>query len=380
MKRHPPLAALVAGVSAAAAIATPAHAQWRAVVLHPPGLYASSALASGGASQAGYVFYSSQSEAVPVVWSEDGVNHSSLLPPGWDYGRVFGASGNRQVGTINGFTTSRAAMWHGTAESFVELNVVHPNYGSTQARSTAGNQVVGESYFRPTGTQRAILWDATTLAWTDLNPVGAQASLAVATDGLRQGGRVRSTGQSEFRAALWFGSAASYVDLHPPGYVRSQVNGLGADGGGAQVGSIQVAGQTARPVVWRGTMQSLVDLTPTAPGVRNAEVFATTGLVHAGHAVFQTTGLNAVLWLADDPNSLVNLHRFLGAGWTSSTVAAITRVDDTLYVAGRATRANHPREMAVSWVIRNVPAPGTLAPLLAGAALLAQRRRRGSPY
>ncbi|QOJ01418.1 MAG: hypothetical protein HRU70_13345 [Phycisphaeraceae bacterium] len=266
-------------------------------------------------------------------------------------------------------------MWHGTAESFVDLDFTNAQYLSSQARATAGNQIVGETISRVTGSNIAVLWDATTRAWTILHPAGSRWSDAVATDGVRQGGRVMPAGQSEFRAALWFGSAASYVDLHPPGYVRSQVHGLGADGGGAQVGSIQVAGQIERPVVWRGTMQSLVDLTPTAPGIRNAQVFATTGLVHAGHAVFQTTGLNAVLWLADDPASIVNLHRFLGSGWTSSTVAAITRVDDTLYIAGRATRANHPREMAVSWVIRNVPAPGTLALPLA-AAVLAHRRRR----
>jgi hypothetical protein len=64
-----------------------------------------------------------------------------------------------------------------------------------------------------------------------------------------------------YRASLWTGTAASWVDLTPAGSPQSLVNGVQ---GGQQVGTALVGG-VAHAGLWSGTADSWVDLNPFVP-------------------------------------------------------------------------------------------------------------------
>ncbi|QOJ00500.1 MAG: hypothetical protein HRU70_08360 [Phycisphaeraceae bacterium] len=245
------------------------------------------------------------------------------------------------------------------------------NYLAHTVDGTAGRQAVGSANHARTGNRNAILWDFDSASPTVLHPAGARWSYATATDGRTQGGRVFFNTFGQFHAALWSGSADSYVDLHPAGMRRSEVHGV-ADG--VQVGEALTTQGRARAMLWRGTAQSAVDLTPD--DVYQAWVYATTGQYHVGTTYTLDVGSRATLWLSDDPASAVNLHHFLDDGWITSTAVSASMHDGKLYISGRGSHRDYLREVAVVWVLDNVPAPGTLALPLAAAAPLALRRRR----
>src|ERR1043165_2750576 len=90
-------------------------------------------------------------------------------------------------------------------------------------------------------------------AVTYLDPDGASDSLTTSVSGGQQVGRAR-----ENRAALWTGTAASWVDLHPAGAVNSIAYGTS---GGYQVGSALVGNQECASL-WTGTAASWVNLGP----------------------------------------------------------------------------------------------------------------------
>lgn len=111
-----------------------------------------------------------------------------------------------------------ALLWRGSAESLVDL---HPpavaNAGNrepfvaTRALGASDDQVVGLGTTSVTFDNHALLWLGAADRWVSLHPVGAQFSQA---RGVRSGvqiGSVTMNGRSV--AALWRGSAASFVNL-----------------------------------------------------------------------------------------------------------------------------------------------------------------------
>ena len=63
-------------------------------------------------------------------------------------------------------------------------------------------------------------------------------------------------------AALWEGSAASWIDLHPAGAQYSAAKGVLA---GRQVGSVTI-GDVGHASMWTGSAESWVDLSLWVPG------------------------------------------------------------------------------------------------------------------
>lgn len=63
-------------------------------------------------------------------------------------------------------------------------------------------------------------------------------------------------------AGIWFGGQGGFIDLHPEGYSRSQINGAGE---GRQVGQATtgVAGAEEHAILWDGTSTGFVDLSPS---------------------------------------------------------------------------------------------------------------------
>jgi hypothetical protein len=155
----------------------------------------------------------------------------------------------QQVGAVQltSGSSHRAALWQGTADSFVDLQ---PAWASNaEAHATDGVQQVGGA------DNHAVLWTGSVASAVDLNPSGFSGSTASSVHNGVQ------AGYGDSHALMWRGTASSVVDLHPTGYSRSEVYGLGD---GFQVGiGFRVADNTQRLLVWHGTAASVSDVTPS---------------------------------------------------------------------------------------------------------------------
>jgi hypothetical protein len=122
---------------------------------------------------------------------------------------------------------TRASLWSGTADSWVDLNPAGSTSSYAFAASAgqqAGYAVVGEAY-------RASLWSGTADSWVDLNPAGSTGSIAFAASAGQQVGFAVVDGV--YRACLWSGTADSWVDLSAflhAEFLSSAATGISSDG------------------------------------------------------------------------------------------------------------------------------------------------------
>lgn len=317
---------------------------WEVVLLQPEGANASQVLGADGRVQGGWLSLPSET-AHPVIWNGTGSEYVDLLPAIGFAGKVEGVDGEYQVGWVNTSTIGiRGLLWNGSAQSFVDLTPPSP-YGNANLLAVRGGQQVGMLGRSGVGMV-AGLWQGTTQSFVDLQPDLAVwgDSAAVATDGLRQAGGVihRATGYPH--AALWHGTAASFVDLHPSDGLSSGISGMAGD---VQVGRVRF-GPYEQAALWRGTAESVTYLHPT--GATLSELYCTTGRVHGGLVYFGAA--HAAVWTSDDSNSYQDLHTYLGTGWSTSLIQAISEENGRVYASGFARRG--PREEAVLWIGRRI--------------------------
>lgn len=153
-----------------------------------------------------------------------------LHPAGATDSQALGAEGGLQVGYVADADGVRhASAWSGSAESWVDLNPAEAEHSS--ASDVDGDLVVGNA--RVNGLGGACLWNGAggTWVWVNLHPLGLRGSAAFAVHGNEQVGLVVS---NDDRAALWSGTAGSYVDLHaflPREFSWSLASGISHDGG-----------------------------------------------------------------------------------------------------------------------------------------------------
>lgn len=135
--------------------------------------------------------------------------------------------------------------------------------------------------------------------WTvvKLHPLGALDSYGWAARGNLQGGDCRLDQYARPHAMMWSGGSSSAINLHPPGFERSQVLALGD---GYQAGSADYKAAT-----WHGTPQSYVNLNP--PTAETSGINACWGQVKAGFAHFPFSADRAGFWTGA-ANSWVSLH------------------------------------------------------------------------
>lgn len=106
---------------------------------------------------------------------------------------------------------------------------------------------------------QASLWHGTAASQVNLQPPGLGGATPVAIYGDQQVGRVNFP--TNFHAGLWHGTAASFVDLNPPGMLGSWAN---ATDGVHQGGQVSLPGPNfgLHAALWSGTAASFVDLNP----------------------------------------------------------------------------------------------------------------------
>jgi len=333
-----------------------ARAQWQVVYLHPEGAKSSDVHAAAGTRQGGrievldgYVY-----QYHPVIWNASGEEYTDLLPAWGRSGIVHGMDAPSQVGYVSSQWATHAALWCGSAESFVDLSP-GGDYVAPIAYDVAGNEQVGYGYYAPDGYHHAALWHGSAKSFVDLHPGVARWSRALATDGVRQGGWASFPAAGELHAVLWEGSAESFIDMNPQGARESAILGMGA---GVQVGRA-LFGTSHRAVLWRGSPEGFVDMQPSQG--YSSRLYDTTGTIHVGYVSY-TGWAEAGIWTGEDPDSFENLHPYLGPGWFFSAAHAVSVHDGWLYVAGSAARSGE-REQAILWM-RRLPRPQPKASLV----------------
>jgi len=260
---------------------------------------------------------------------------------------AFASNGSKQGGEIFTATNVHAGLWNGTAASFVDLNPGGATDSSVRALSAS--QQVGDAKIG--GVTRAAVWTGTAGSFTDLTPAAATGGTLWATTGLQQAGQAIIGGVRH--AGLWSGTANSFVDVHPAGYAESAIYDTT---GTQQVGFAEVSGKN-HAGLWSGTAASFVDLHPS--GATSSQVNATIGVRQAGTVNFSGTD-HAAVW-AGTAASFLDLQAYMPAAYTSSSASSISTDGDldrvSILVAGSAFNATLARTEAVLWVLTPIPAP-----------------------
>jgi len=168
----------------------------------------------------------------------------------------------------------------------VLLNPAGSNYGF--GFGIGHGQQVGTSGIDAAG-QRPSLWTGTAASFVNLLPNGYVDGEARATDGTHQFGSVYDGVSQWAIPAMWSGSAASFVNMSPA--VSSGGWILGCDGT-RQVGT-NILGNLFHAGLWSGTPQSFVDINPT--GYLESEANDIHGDLVGGDVV-TSTGIFAFEW------------------------------------------------------------------------------------
>jgi hypothetical protein len=262
-------------------------------------------------SQVGFGYEPGNPFTRALLWHGSAQSVVNLHSPEYESTTAVDVDGATQVGRAITSDSMHAVMWSGSAESLVDL---HPaGYGWSEAVGAGGGVQVGEAGPGPgyPNSPRAIMWTGTAASAVSLHPAGYDRSGAYDADAGRQVGeafRNFNTPLEKGEAILWSGSAASAVSLHPSGYAHS---GALSIAGNYQAGVLFNSDWQSRAAVWQGTAASVVDLhalvAAADPYFQEAEWYQTfAGDVTADGTVVGTAGDNfrnvAVIWRRIDAN------------------------------------------------------------------------------
>jgi hypothetical protein len=322
--------------TATAAVSVQPAASWLVVVLHPGGTLGSEALGVGDGVQVG------TADSHAALWSGTAGSWIDMHPLGAGSSHGWSASGTQQAGVASFDGVDHAGLWTGSAPSWVDL---HPPMatGDSIAYGTDGGTQAGVASIA--GHDHAGIWSGTANSWVDLHPTGATDSIARATHG---GQQVGYTYDGSYSAALWTGTAASWVNLQPeelgdPGSFALDVHD------GQQVGYISIAfpgSSELHASLWTGTAPSWVDLHPS---------FASSSVARGVHSGVQVGNTiiggkhRASLW-SGTAASWVDLHVYLPSNFSESSAESVWRDGGVTYVVGSGFNVATGRTEALMWV------------------------------
>lgn len=208
-------------------------------------------------------------------------------------------------------------------------------YGSNGGALGGVVAVPGESG----GDAKAAVWFGSADSWTNLHPESARWSRVHAVHAGQQAGIAEINGN--LHASLWTGSADSWVDLNPEGVSLSQAGGVGD---GQQVGYsiVYVNGiGSGRASLWSGTAESWVNLHPI--GVAGSSfALGVRGGKQVGHA-----NSRAGIW-SGTAESWVDLNPAGATGSVASGIGGTHQVGRATF--GGVNHAGYWTGSASTWV------------------------------
>ena len=251
-------------------------------------------------------------------WQNTPESITDLHPAGYANSIAYAAAGGFQGGTadLNGW--DHAGLWQGSAGSWIDL---HPsNATSSELAAMHGDWAVGRVLFDK--DYHAYAWQGISKE-IDLHPAGASYSAANATYGGRHGGGfvLDDVGM----ACIFDTNPKSITILHPSSAVSSTVLAMH---GSVQVGLV-VLDTPTRAALWRGTAESWVDLYPGELHVASIARGVSDGIQVGRY------GNEAAMW-SGSAGSYESLDAFLPTEMLSSEAFAVVRDVDRVTVAGRA--------------------------------------------
>lgn len=186
-----------------------------------------------------------------------------------------------------------------------------PGFSFSVSQDGTGGQQAGYIFQSDSPySTHAATWDGTPNGVIDLHPPQYFETLLEGSDGATQAGTVKPDQFSEIRHAMyWQGTAASAVDLHPAAGPFFDMSNCRDVDGDTQVGQISgLAIINVRAAMWHGTAASWTSLHPI-PGYVQSGCNAIRGNMQVGFGNGSgTSGSNeALLWLGT-PESAVNLN------------------------------------------------------------------------
>ncbi|MCE9557657.1 MAG: dockerin type I repeat-containing protein [Armatimonadetes bacterium] len=323
-------------------------AQWTATVLHPASTVYSEGWGVHGMTQGGLVVIGSTTQA--ALWAGSASSYTNVHPAGAVESNIYGVgSGNQQVGTATYGSRPQATLWNGPTGSVVNLDNFLFGSAGTFGHSVNDGQQVGYVQMNAGGTLAA-LWLGTAGSFVDLNPVGVDGSYA---NGVANGFQVGSTyANNGSDAAMWNGSAASWVNLNPGTDYDSEALGVGD---GQQVGRVwhDVDGGP-HAALWSGTASSFVNLHPG--GLHHSEAFGVDEGMQCGHVFIDPEFDHASVW-SGSAASWEDLHLYLDQDdYAFSTARGIWRNGNTVFVVGDAYNTTTNNTEAILWTKQVDPA------------------------
>jgi len=314
-----------------------AHSNWTVINLHPPGAVESAAYDVHSGQQVGWVDYYGIEKSA-ALWYGSAASWVDLSAG--NPGVAFGVAGNQQVGQIG---TMEACLWYGTFQSIVSLHPHGQGYGPHSfAMGTDGtNQVGAILATSPYTHYHAMMWSGSASSFYDLHPPGMAWSEARDVHSGKQVGFVIYPSGAR-HASLWHSSFLFWNDLHPSGATQSEAWGVH---GSQQVGFAKVGGFD-HASLWYGTASSWVDLHPAVASSSVAyDVYAGR---QVGYAVVGGMA-HASFWVGT-AYSWVDLHQYLPSVFVSSQASGIWEDSFAIYVVGWGLNKMTKRNEALMWV------------------------------
>jgi hypothetical protein len=237
------------------------------------------------------------------------------VPSGWMSSQAMHLNGGRLGGDVTDSTgtITHAAIWNVSATGFVDMQPASAPYSGSQITDVKGQRSVG--FATGSGSHdHAVLWtSANPSSITDLNPVGFISSYAEASVGLQQigygypaavAGDPTRTGDQP-HALIWNGSAASFFDLNPTGFLFSYALGGSSS---HQVGYGEDTHFNLHALAWSGSASSFVDIHPTSNAFYDSRAVTISGNSAGGYGTSLTYYQHAILWTALNGASAIDVN------------------------------------------------------------------------
>lgn len=196
---------------------------------------------------------------------------STLHPSGALQSAINGISTTQQAGFFYSAAGQlRAALWNGTASSFIDLHpTIVPLIESVANGVANGVQVGGVRY--PSRVWHAVRWQGTAASAIDIHPLAFYESVLTCTNGTQHGGYARALATSPNEDAyLWTGTSPNGTILTPLGFQSARVNALAA---GVQVGwGTRFNSVNEVALAWYGSSRQFIDLHQLLPRVSPANL------------------------------------------------------------------------------------------------------------